>query len=55
MSGDNKIRHRKECDGQTGCTMHILDDAAANILYQIFDRMNSASESDLLGCAEIAR
>lgn len=41
-----------ECDGQTGYTMHIVDDAVTNVLHQIFDRMNSASDNVLLGCAE---
>ena len=35
----NKTRHRADCDGQTGYTMHILDDIIVKILHQVFDRM----------------
>ena len=51
----NKTRRRLECKGQTGYTMHILDDAAIQILHQIFDRMASASDSMILGSTEDRR
>ncbi len=51
----NKTRRRLDCDGQTGYTMHILDDAVVQILHQIFDRMNSASDSMILGSTEDRR
>ena len=51
----NKTRRRLDCNGQTGYTMHILDDAVVQILHQIFDRMNSASDSMILGSTEDRR
>ena len=45
----NKTRKRRGCDGQTGYTMHLLDDAVTEILHQIFDRMSSASDSMIIG------
>ncbi len=51
----NKTRRRLDCDGQTGYTMHILDDAVVQILHQIFDRMNSASDIMILGSTEDRR
>jgi site-specific DNA recombinase len=51
----NKTRRRLDCDGQTGYTMHILDDAVTQILHRIFDRMNSASDSMILGSTEDRR
>ncbi len=33
-------RRRLDCDGQTGYTMHLLDDAVTQVLHQIFDRMS---------------
>ncbi len=43
----NKTRHRAECDGQTGYTMHILDDIVSGILHQVFDKMKNAT-SDMV-------
>ena len=51
----NKTRRRLDCDGQTGYTMHILDDAVTQILHRILDRMNSASDSMILGSTEDRR
>lgn len=48
----NKTRHRCECDGQTGYTMHLLDDAVTQVLHQIFDRMGEASDSMIMGSVE---
>jgi hypothetical protein len=45
----NKTRRRQECDGQTGYTMHLLDDAVTEILHQIFDRMNAADDNMIIG------
>lgn len=47
----NKTRHRAECDGQTGYTMHILDDTVVNILHQVFDKMKSATSDMIVGSA----
>ena len=44
----NKTRHRAECDGQTGYTMHILDGMAAEVLRQIFDKMRAVSEEEIV-------
>jgi len=44
----NKTRHRADCDGQTGYTMHILDGMVTEILHQIFDRMRAVSESEIV-------
>ncbi len=47
----NKTRHRADCDGQTGYTMHILDDIIVKILHQVFDRMKSATSDMIVGNA----
>ena len=47
----NKTRHRADCDGQTGYTMHILDDIIVKILHQVFDRMKSATSDMIVGSA----
>ena len=47
----NKTRHRVECDGQTGYTMHILDGIVVNILHQVFDKMKSATSDMIVGNA----
>ena len=47
----NKTCHRAECDGQTGYTMHILDDIIADILHQVFDKMKSATSDMIIGAA----
>ncbi|MCX4372685.1 MAG: recombinase family protein [Dysosmobacter sp.] len=47
----NKTRHRIDCDGQTGYTMHILDDIVVNILHQVFDKMKSATSDMIVGNA----
>ena len=47
----NKTRHRKECDGQTGYTMHILDGVIETILHQVFDKMKCASSDMIVGGA----
>jgi len=39
------------CDGQTGYTMHILDDIVVNILHQVFDKMKSATCDMIVGSA----
>ena len=44
----NKTRHRAECDGQTGYTMHILDAMATEVLRQIFDKMKAVSEEEIV-------
>lgn len=47
----NKTRRRQECTGQTGYTMHILDDMITDILHQVFDKMQGASKEAILGSA----
>ena len=47
----NKTRHRKECTGQTGYTMHILDAIIVKILHQVFDKMKSATSDMIVGSA----
>ena len=47
----NKTRHCSNCDGQTGYTMHILDDIVVNILHQVFDKMKSATCDMIIGSA----
>ena len=47
----NKTRHRIDCDGQTGYTMHILDDIVVNIHHQVFDKMKSATSDMIVGNA----
>lgn len=44
----NKTRHRAECTGQTGYTMHILDGMVTELLHQIFDKMQGISEKELV-------
>ena len=43
----NKTRRRQECSGQTGYTMHILDEIVTEVLHQVFDKMQGAS-SDMI-------
>lgn len=47
----NKTRRRQECTGQTGYTMHILDEMIIDILHQVFDKMRGASKEAMLGSA----
>ena len=47
----NKTRHRAECDGQTGYTMHILDAVIETILHQVFDKMKCTSSDMIIGGA----
>lgn len=44
----NKTRHRIDCSGQTGYTMHILDGMVIEILHQIFDRMKAVQEDEIV-------
>ena len=44
----NKTRHRLNCDGQTGYTMHILDGIIVDILHMIFSRMREATEDEIV-------
>ena len=44
----NKTRHRVECNGQTGYTMHILDGMVTEVLHQIFDRMKAVREDEIV-------
>ncbi len=48
----NKTRRRRECDGQTGYTMHTLDSAVIQVLHKIFDRMDLVSDSTIIGATE---
>ncbi len=47
----NKTRHRADCDGQTGYTMHILDGIIVKILHQVFDKMKNATSDMIVGSA----
>ena len=44
----NKTRRRKECDGQTGYTMHHLDALITKVLHMIFDKMRGVDEKELI-------
>lgn len=44
----NKTRKRCECNGQTGYTMHILDKLVTDVLHQVFDRMRSVEEDEIV-------
>lgn len=44
----NKTRHRVDCDGQTGYTTHILDGLVTGVLHQIFDKMKSIREDEIV-------
>ena len=44
----NKTRHRVDCDGQTGYTTHILDGLVTRVLHQIFDKMKSIREDEIV-------
>lgn len=48
----NKTRHRVECNGQTGYTMHILDRMVTEILHQIFDKMKEVGVEELVRRAQ---
>lgn len=43
-----KSRKQSECDGQSGYTMHILDDLIDEIVRDIFSRMKGVSKSDVI-------
>lgn len=45
----NKTRRRLECNGQTGYTMHLLDDAVTQVLHQIFDHMSIVPDNMIVG------
>ena len=47
----NKTRHRLDCNGQTGYTMHILDGIIVDVLHMIFDRMGEATEDEIVARA----
>lgn len=44
----NKTRKRCECDGQTGYTMHILDEKVIQVLHMIFDKMKSVPQQAII-------
>ena len=44
----NKTRHRLDCDGQTGYTMHILDGIIVDVLHMIFDKMAGVTEDEIV-------
>lgn len=48
----NKTRRRLECNGQTGYTMHLLDDAVTQVLHQIFDHMSIVPDNMIVGNAQ---
>lgn len=51
----NKTRRRQECTGQTGYTMHILDGIVTEVLHQVFDKMQGASNDMIVGSAVQSR
>lgn len=44
----SKTRKRGDCNGQTGYTMHILDEIVTDILHQIFAKMRAVSEEEII-------
>lgn len=44
----NKTRHRVDCDWQTGYTTHILDGLVTRVLHQVFDKMKSIREDEIV-------
>lgn len=48
----NKTRRRQECSGQTGYTMHLLDEQVTSVLHDIFDRMAAASDDDIINAVQ---
>ncbi len=48
----NKTRKRVDCTGQTGYTMHILDQMITEILHDIFRKMRSMSAEELVARAD---
>lgn len=44
----NKTRKRCDCDGQTGYTMSILDSTIEDVIHQLFDRLKSIPESEIV-------
>lgn len=49
----NKTRHRVDCDGQTGYTSHILDGMVTKVLHQIFDKMKTLREDEIVSRAQM--
>jgi hypothetical protein len=43
-----KTRKQTECDGQTGYTMHILDDIVDTIIKDVFAKMRGVSKSEVV-------
>ena len=49
----NKTRHRLDCGGQTGYTMHILDGMVTEVLHQVFDRMKAVREDEIVSRTQV--
>ena len=47
----NKTRRRQKCNGQTGYTMHILDEMITDILHEVFSKMKGAGSEAIVGSA----
>ena len=45
----SKTRKRNDCDGQTGYTMSILDKTVEDIIHQVFDKLRSIPENEIVG------
>ncbi len=43
----NKTRHQADCDGQTGYTMHLLDEKVTSLLHHLFARLAEESRETL--------
>ncbi len=44
----NKTRKRCECSGQTGYTMHILDNMITEVLHQVFSKMRAVDKDEIV-------
>lgn len=50
----DKTRHRVDCSGQTGYTMHILNSMAAEVLHRIFDKMKTVREDGIVSRTQMS-
>lgn len=44
----NKTRKKSPCDGQTGYTMHIVDDIVTDLIHRIFEHIGESSDTELI-------
>lgn len=50
-SCQTKTRRHEECDGQTGYTVHIVDEMIDDMVHSIFQRIGAVSQAELVGQA----